>query len=122
MTYFYSVRGWLEVESENFEKAIAVVKSLQATHPSDTKPGLYLQGWCWGEVQVNWTRYLFYGADVTAEGLEFFQETLLKLLELELNLSGYFHAEGEDGENHLIYQAIDNRLRIEKSGHLMAVN
>lgn len=63
--YFSSVRGWLEVESDNFASAIAVVKSLQSSYPKNTKIALYLQDWCWQETPVNWTRYLFYGADVT---------------------------------------------------------
>jgi hypothetical protein len=65
LAYFYSVRGWLEVEPDNFASAIAVVKSLQSSYPKNTKIGLYLQDWCWQETPVNWTRYLFEGADVT---------------------------------------------------------
>ncbi len=47
MAYFYSLRGWLEVEPENFERLISVVKSIQASYSPDTKLGLYVQGWCW---------------------------------------------------------------------------
>jgi hypothetical protein len=119
MAYFYSLRGWLELEAEQFEQAIALVKSLQMSYEKDPKPGLYLQGWCWGESPVNWTRYLFYGADVTAEGLEWFQDTLIKLLALNLNLSGYFHAQGEDGEKTMIYRVIENQIYQEKSRILM---
>lgn len=52
MAYFYFLRGWLEVESDNFDRVINVLKSLQSSHPTDTKPGLYLQGWCWHETFV----------------------------------------------------------------------
>jgi hypothetical protein len=121
MADFYSIRGWLEVEPDNFERVTEVVKSLQSSHSKDTKIGLYLQGWCWHETQVNWTHYLFYGADVTDEGLELFESTLNKLTAMELNLPGYFHAQGEDGERNLIYQVTDDNLRREIGSILVAV-
>ena len=121
MAYFYSVRGWLEVEPDKFTSVIDVIKSLQSSYPKDTKIGLYLQGWCWNEYPVNWTRYLCYGVDVTEDGLELFKETLNKLIAMKLNLSGHFHAQGEDGERNLIYQVTDDNLRMEASSMLIAV-
>ena len=113
MAYFYSLRGWLEVEPENFERLISVVKSIQASYSPDTKLGLYVQGWCWQKKTINWTQYLFYGADVTEEGLDFFKEMLDKLIAIGLNLSGHFHAQGEDGEQNRLYQITDDALKIE---------
>jgi hypothetical protein len=121
MAYFYSIRGWLEVEPENFDKAIACLKYLQEIQLPETKTALYLRGWCWQKQPINWTRYLFYGADVSEEGLELFKKTLLELLGLDLNLSGYFHAQGEDGENNLIYQITDDFLQLESGNILVAV-
>jgi hypothetical protein len=121
MAYFYSIRGWLEVEPEKFNNAIDVVKSLQASYPKDTKTGLYLQGWCWNKQPVNWTCYLFYGADVTEEGLDLFKETLNRLIAMKLNLSGYFHAQGENGKRNLIYQVTDNNLMVQVGSILVAV-
>ena len=121
MAYFYSVRGWLEVEPNKFASVIDVIQSLQASYPKDTKIGLYLQGWCWNEYPVNWTRYLFYGADVTEDGLELFKQTLNKLIAMKSNLSGHLHAQGEDGERNLIYQVTNDNLRIEASSMLIAV-
>ncbi|MCP4349973.1 MAG: hypothetical protein GY795_31210 [Desulfobacterales bacterium] len=77
MAYFFSLRGWLEVEPDKFDCVTEVIKSLKKKYSKDTKFGLYIQGWTWSESAVNWTRYLFYGADVTYEGLEFFQDILI---------------------------------------------
>ncbi len=121
MAYFYSLRGWLEVETDSFARATAIIESLQKEHPKDTKLGLYLQGWCWSEKSINWTQYLFYGADVTEEGLELFQSTLSKLTAMKLNLSGYFHAQGEDGERNQTYKITDDSLKIEVDSILVAV-
>jgi hypothetical protein len=67
-------------------------------------------------------RYLFYGADVTEEGLELFEDTLNKLLGLKFNLSGYFHSQGEDGERNFIYQVTDDNLRLERGDIVVAVS
>lgn len=122
MAYYYSLRGWLEVEPESFDNLIKVIKSWQSSHPKDTKIGLYLQGWCWGETPINWTRYLFYGADVTEEGLELFEDTINKLIVMQLNLSGCFHAQGEDREKNFIYYIDEDKLNRKAGSGLVAVN
>ncbi|MDJ0736317.1 MAG: hypothetical protein QNJ47_20010 [Nostocaceae cyanobacterium] len=122
MAYFYSLRGWLEVEPDNFASVVEVIKSLKESYSTNTKKGLYLQGWCWNEQPINWTSYIFYGADVTEEGLDLFQDTLNKLIRLKLNLSGYFHAQGEDGEKNLIYQVTDDNLMVEVGSVAVAVS
>ena len=47
MAYFYSLRGWLEAEPDNFEKIVQVIKSLQKNYSENTKPGLYMRCWTW---------------------------------------------------------------------------
>ncbi|WP_407883462.1 hypothetical protein [Scytonema sp. NUACC26] len=121
MAYFYSIRGWLEVEPDNFASVTGLIQSLQASYLKDTKIGLYLQGWCWNSQPVNWTQYVFYGADITEDGLELFKDTLSKLITLKGNLSGYFHAQGEDGEKNFVYRVVDDRLMMETDSILVAV-
>ena len=114
MAYYYSFRGWLEVEPDNFSRIIEVVRSQQASHAKNSKLGLYSQGWCWSENPINWTRYLFYGADLTKEGLDFFQELLETITRMGLYVSGYFHAQGEDGEENVVYKVVDDMLYVEE--------
>ncbi|WP_256555835.1 hypothetical protein [Oscillatoria sp. HE19RPO] len=40
---------------------------------------------------------------------------------MDLNLSGYFHAQGEDGEKTIIYRVIDNQVYQEESRILMGI-
>jgi len=115
MAYYYSLRGWLEIEPENFLPTIEVVKALQRRYEDHPKFSLYLKGWCWNETNINWTHYLFYGADVTEEGLKFFKDILSEIAESGLNLSGYFHAQGEDGEQNYLYKMLDDHVYLEKS-------
>ena len=115
MAYYYSLRGWLELEPENFSHTIGLLKSLQKHYENDPKSNLYLKGWCWSETDMNWTRYLFYGADVTFEGLKFFKKILAQIADSGLNLTGYFHAQGEDGEKNYIYKMIDDDIQLEEN-------
>jgi hypothetical protein len=114
MAYYYSFRGWLEVEPENFSRVIEAVRLQQASHAKNSKLALYSQGWCWSETPINWTRYLFYGADLTKEGLDFFQKLLEGITGMGLNVSGYFHAQGEDGEENIVYKIVDDMLYVEE--------
>lgn len=59
MAYFYSIRGWLEVETEYFPKAI-FLQDIQSEYPQNTKLWLYLQGWCWQNNRINWRRYFLW--------------------------------------------------------------
>ena len=98
-----------------------MLKSLKKQYESEPKLSLYLKGWCWSETHVNWTRYLFYGADVTEEGLTFFKNMLLILANTGLKLSGYFHAQGEDGEKNYLYKMVDDNVSLEESIHNLEV-
>jgi len=114
MNYFYSLRGWLELDEDEFPLITSLLETLQSNNSINTKEGLYLQGWNCNNSRINWTKYIFYGADVTQEGITQFEDTITKLLSLNLNLDGYFQADGEDKEVTLVYKIIDNILYKEK--------
>lgn len=81
-----------------------MLQKLKSNKNQNPQESLYNQGWCWQEMPINWTSYIFYGADVTAEGLMLFETNLQKLTALNLDVSGYFHSQGEDGQQNLIYR------------------
>ncbi|WP_437590476.1 hypothetical protein [Sorangium sp. So ce1000] len=113
MSYFYSVRGWLEASPSDFSKVVSTITSLRERWQSHDKERLYMKGWCWSDEPVNWTRYLFYGADVTEDGLRLLCDTIRELTLLKVEISGYFHARGEDGEDIIIYR-VDNDVLTEE--------
>jgi hypothetical protein len=115
LAYFYSLRSWLEVEPDKYSTAIDLLKSLQARYSKETKAGLYMLGWCWNEKPINWTRYLFYGADVTEEGLTYFKKTPRDLANLRLQISGYFHAQGEDGQKSFVFKVVNDKCEPEET-------
>ncbi|WP_437318623.1 hypothetical protein [Sorangium sp. So ce385] len=121
MSYFYSMRGWLEIEPDRFSCVAERITAARQSEPDGSKRALYMEGWSWAGKPINWTRYVFYGADVTEEGLQMVSEVLAKLTELRLGLSGYFHAQGEDGERNFVYRVNNDVVTCEPAGPLLAL-
>jgi hypothetical protein len=68
MGKYVSVRGWLECD----EHTVNEVKKIRDDFTASSNEGLliedklelYQSGWTFPERQINWTAYVFYGADV----------------------------------------------------------
>jgi hypothetical protein len=121
MAYYYSLRGWLQVEPDKFTEITERIKSLQRSYSEDKKLELYMKGWCWNEVPINWLRYVFYGADVTVEGLDLLEDVLENVTSMGFQLSGYFHAQGEDGDKSFAYKVVDDVWKVEEVSVLIDV-
>ncbi|WP_437734317.1 hypothetical protein [Sorangium sp. So ce1335] len=117
MSYFYSVRGWLEISPDAFSDVIAIISTMRERWHGNERAQLYMNGWCWSSEPVNWTRYIFYGADVVEEGVGMLRCVISNMVSLGLDLSGYFHVQGEDGKQSLILR-IENDALIEEGSQL----
>ena len=61
------MRGWLECDNRQLDG----VRRLITVHPAG-----YEAGWAFGSRQFNWTGYAFYGGDIRAGELEWFDRQL----------------------------------------------
>jgi hypothetical protein len=61
---YVSVRGWLECDA----RQLAAVQEIIASHDDDHCSG----GWGAPRRHINWSHYLFYGADIRESALEWF--------------------------------------------------
>jgi hypothetical protein len=95
------------------------ITSLREDYRENERLAWYLRGWCWGETRINWTGYIFYGADVTIGGLDLLEQVLDDLASMELHISGYFHAQGEDGERNIAYRIVHDVWHTEESTELV---
>ncbi len=96
MAYYYTVRGWIEADAESY---LSLKKSLQKKeqlHPNDDVYQLYMKGWVLNEHEINWTRFMFYGADVTQKGIDLLYDIINDFINQKLGISGYFQIQGED--------------------------
>ena len=108
MAYYYSLRGWLETSDESFPRVIERLTELKHAYPEDSQFHLYMKGWCWANEQINWTHYVFYGADVQIKGLDLLGIVLDSITAMGCEVDGYFRADGEDGIKSFVYTIIDD--------------
>jgi len=112
MAYYYSVRGWLEIDPDNYDGIMKEIADMKIRVAHDSKLANYAKGWCWSESPINWTRYVFYGADITDEGVKWFESALRDIARLKLKVDGYFQVQGEDGEKNSLYKIMDDELTV----------
>ncbi|MFD4527407.1 hypothetical protein ACFWP7_26435 [Streptomyces sp. NPDC058470] len=62
MGIYVSVRGWLECD----DKQLVAAREIISAHEDDH----YSNGWGTPRRHVNWTHYMFYGADIRESALE----------------------------------------------------
>ncbi|MGH3389800.1 MAG: hypothetical protein ACRDOO_13090 [Actinomadura sp.] len=61
MSIYVKVRGWLECD----KKQLAAIQALISSHDDDH----YSSGWGTPRKHINWTYFVFYGADIQAQNL-----------------------------------------------------
>ncbi|WP_327696780.1 hypothetical protein [Streptomyces sp. NBC_00459] len=71
MGVYVSIRGWLECD----EKQLAAVHEITSSHEDNH----YTSGWGSPRQHVNWTHYLFYGADIRESALDWFTDQIEKI-------------------------------------------
>jgi hypothetical protein len=98
MSYYYQLVGWINVEHDDFKRVVDIIQG--ETVEFDESLGLYKQGWCWSDKEINWSRYIFFGADVKLAGVYYIDRILRKIANLNIEVSGRFAVQGED-EVHL---------------------
>ena len=116
MGYYVSVRGWLEIDKQ-MEPVIRRLIDLAQKKVSDfgltsDEASLYLEGWIIPESYINWTKYIFYGADVRMEGMKFLKEHFKEIAEnvwlvdgeITDYVTGLFSIDDEDGQISLFWK------------------
>jgi hypothetical protein len=102
MGQFTQIRGWIEVSDDMIpavEDVIANVPRIASSRDSKAI-ALYQAGWHIGPV-INWTRYVFFGADVKSEYVDVYKEAISALASLRDADSehpvGLFFVDVQDG-------------------------
>jgi hypothetical protein len=116
MGYYYSTRGWLELfraEDSNldYDSVIQQIKNLIEELGTDDKRKFYLKPWSW-PYHINWTHYVFYGADIQKDGVFLLEETLQRMTQLkDIEINGLFHIDGEELESeHVVIKIKENKI------------
>jgi hypothetical protein len=74
MGMYASVRGWIELDHKQRQRAEHIIEQAQ--------DGFYSDGWSFPAKPFNWTLYLFYGGDVREQALPEIREQIERLASL----------------------------------------
>lgn len=113
MGKYISIRGWFECEEHDVSKVKEINMKFTENY-SDTELNyntrkLYQLGWVYPENQVNWTTYIFYGADIREYHLGFIKEQISEIAVIP-EITGYFLIDDHEGEQKLCWQVFDGHL------------
>lgn len=108
MGIFVSIRGWLQCD----DKQLAAVQEIISSHDDDH----YTDGWGAPRRHINWTNYIFYGADIRESALDWFTDQIEAIAAIPASedgdrVRGLFLA-GHEIEGAAEWQVRDGRLFI----------
>ena len=118
MSYFYSVRGWLEIswpdeeiegveeDAEEHEAKVRAIRDLltvrlsadEVMDPATPLAERCRAGWGFPQHDLEGTEYVFYAADIEEPAAVLAQ--VREVLALDPYADGFFTVEGEDGERY----------------------
>jgi len=83
MGHFVSIRGWLELNDGMVPLVREIINDIAKTTALSKMPidvaEFYNRGWVFPSDKINWTSYVFYGANIRLDHLEYLK-TQLKLI------------------------------------------
>jgi hypothetical protein len=68
---------------------------------------------------MNWTAYVFYGADIREYHSDFIKKQLDEIAKLNSDLTGYFLIDDHDGEKKMCWQIFGGKLVETKQGEVL---
>ena len=103
MSKYVSVKGWIECDSTQIEGIRKIILNYESRadfgNIIDCKTiEFYNKGWCYPNENINWTAYIFYGADVKEYCLDFIKEEIKEILTVNTEIEGKFFFDYEEGE------------------------
>ena len=101
MGHYVSVRGWIECDKSNFSAIEKVIDKYRMDFLkysiSQEIAELYQKGWQIPKDVINWTAYVFYGADIRQYNLDFIKDQIIEIGKIDEDIRAYFFI--DDDEN-----------------------
>ncbi|MCI1694298.1 hypothetical protein [Aneurinibacillus aneurinilyticus] len=114
MGKYVSIRGWIECEDGDLLKIKEVydyfLDNYSENEISSEKRKLYQTGWGFPSNVVNWTAYVFYGADIREYHTDFIKAQLTAIAKINQDITGFFLIDDHDGENKFCWQLLNGSL------------
>ena len=122
MGTYVSIRGWIECSEDELPKIKSVISSFveKAEDYGLTREGaeMYNKGWVLPESHINWTHYIFYGADIRIQCIDYIKDQLKelsrKIFEIDGDITDYlygiFHIDHEEEIESFVWKISDGGL------------
>lgn len=123
MTHYTSIRGWIECPRNRIKDIrdliLSYVERAESYGLKKDVAQLYNQGWHFPEDHINWTYYIFYGADIQTELIDYIKDQIIELTEKIYEVDeggtdyivGAFEIEGEDSKRSVIWRTRDGEFK-----------
>ncbi|GED12592.1 hypothetical protein [Aneurinibacillus migulanus] len=123
MGKYVSIRGWFECEENDIGKIKEVCNYFSENHSENQlthdKRKLYQSGWNFPEKVINWTAYVFYGADIREYHSDFIKKQVVAIAKVNPEITGYFLIDDHDGEKKVCWQVFDGNLVETEQGKIL---
>lgn len=118
MGRYISIRGWLECDAEDIGAIQSIIDyysnvELDCLWTKQTG-SFYNKGWKISKDIVNWTAYVFYGADIRAGYEEYIKMQIKDIMKVNHRIEGHFFLDDDEGENKLYWRVIDSNISEKK--------
>jgi hypothetical protein len=111
MGSFYHVRGWLETSFELVPQFKEIVQRFNYNYIkyglSDRQAVLYQKGWHFPEYPINYTSYIFYGAEVKSD--DYIKDQIIDIIQSCEEIDGLFYFDYE-GDYHTKWKIFDSKI------------
>lgn len=123
MAKYVSIKGWLACEGDDVKLIKDIIKEYELSTNYDiimdnSIRKLYNKGWHFQEEAINWTSYVFYGADIKSHCLSYIKDELADIIKINDEMEGIFFIDVEDGDK-VIWKISDGELLEKKSDGLI---
>ena len=98
MGSFVSIRGWVECDPDVAPTVADAIRDTSAAGRADPPAELaaeYLGGWRFPDRTFNWTAYIFFGADVRAQYVDWLHESVVRAARADRECEGWFRLDGD---------------------------
>ncbi len=114
MSRFISIRGWLETQFElvpQFELTVHAFDKKYSNYMLDENQSiLYQKGWQFPVQAINWTSYIFYGADVKEIGEQYIKDQIMEMLKISDGTRGLFYFDDDEGDLSAAWKIFDSKI------------
>jgi hypothetical protein len=114
MGNFIHIRGWLETEFELVPKFKEIVQRFNNDYSRylliDWQAKLYQKGWHFPSHPINYTSYIFYGADVKYLGEDYIKDQIIAMVQLFDETNGLFYFNDDEGDYPIAWKIFDSKI------------